>query len=229
MGMHLAPQRDLNPTNLPPPPSCLFPLPSSSCSQYLDSFNSLCLQPYHTSTPLCPCHACHSSATSSARVVTKWCRTRDVCPSGGAGAAVWPSWRHLWSLRVFFMEPAGVLPEPQALILLVGENFLSCSVSGPCPEGTERGASQKVDFCERFHISCTMLRTDSFDVFRNMAPSWELFFVNRSDKAKSDFISVGCWGCFSIASLWGRDSLCTEAHSAHYRSPSLHEHSFLVC
>lgn len=121
------------------------------------------------------------------------------------------------------MDPAGMLPELQALILLVDETFffpgvLTVLALKRQKEGWgKRGVNQRADFSERFQekltfdTGTTILRTYSFDLFQNLARSWELFLMNKSDKIKSDFfIPIGYQERFTTASLQGRGWPMTE-------------------
>lgn len=135
--------------------------------------------------------------------------------SGGAGAAVQPSWWHLWS-------PPCVLCRPNRgatwaagsdwggwNIFLPRETFSSCLKERKKGRVGKAGVNQRADFSERFQdklSSCWCHNTGltALTFFQNMAPSWELFLMNKRDKTKSDFISVGCKECFSTACLQGR-------------------------
>lgn len=123
--MHLAPQAGLNPTNpaLSPNPVSL-PHLSSPCRVsvwmviILVDFTSSQL----TSSPLVllsflslSCHflsMMHGKMVQDGRCVS--CQVGQVHPSGLPGGIS-------GHLQVFFMDPAGMLPELQALVLLVDE------------------------------------------------------------------------------------------------------------
>lgn len=121
--MHLAPQLgDLNPTksSLPPTPIPTFlPFSSSSCKVGV-RIVIIYLDPLPANSPallLCLCHSRHSPATSkhdSWQTGTGW---RISVLSWGLPGGI------SGQLHVSFMDPIGVLPELQALILLVDETY----------------------------------------------------------------------------------------------------------
>lgn len=129
--------------------------------------------------------------------------------------------------HVPLMDPVGMLPELQALNLLAQESyFLPCGAFSPCfketikLKGGEKGVNQRADRLQRFQdkqTCCWCHNTKDLELlpFFKIWPQLGAFLMTRSDKTKSDFfISMGCWECFSIVSLQGRDSLCTEVSLA---------------